>query len=287
MLVGFLDSSLGLSARIIEPDVNREASTYIINNYSNLISVIRQCGISAEKANDLLHDVYISIVDAEDNGEGFDMEFGSRIDEDNNVDFNIMNVEQFVIGRIKLYAKNNKYRNDIIEAFNSYLYETNTYTVAEIDEHGQEVLGKDGKVKTVKKTETKKVNITITAHAASFNEGGDVVENNDDLQKAYASAATADSTDDLNELFSLREQIDYCIDVCSLHNVNILNVLKNIDFLSEMLGDFSKKKKTAESVFKQISELVLENDELAATLMDVIKFSAKNKSAFNLVMSTY
>ena len=105
MLVGFLDSSLGLSARIIEPDVNREASTYIINNYSNLISVIRQCDISAEKANDLLHDVYISIVDAEDNGEGFDMEFGSRIDEDNNVDFNIMNVEQFVIGRIKLYAK--------------------------------------------------------------------------------------------------------------------------------------------------------------------------------------
>ena len=82
---------------------------------------------------------------------------------------------------------------------------------------------------------------------------------------------------------ALRLQIDYL----RRKMIYILNVLKNIDFLSEMLGDFSKKKKTAESVFKQISELVLENDELAATLMDVIKFSAKNKSAFNLVMSTY
>ena len=287
MLVGIKDRSVGIDAKIIEPDVNREASNYIINNYSNLLGIIRGCEIGWEKANDLLHDVYISIVDAEDNGNGFDMEFGSRMDENGNIDVNLMNVEQFVIGRIKLYAKNTKYRSDIIEASNGSLYETNTYYVTELDEHGQEVLDKDGKVKKTKKTETKKVGKLFTTSAASFNDGGDVTENNDDLQKAYATASTADSTDDITELLSIREQIDYCIDVCSLNNVNILNVLKNIDFLAEMLGEYSKKKKTAEGVFKQLSDLVSYNDELGKTLIEILTFSSKNRAVFESVIATY
>ena len=91
MLVGIKDRSVGIDAKIIEPDVNREASNYIINNYSNLLGIIRGCEIGWEKANDLIHDVYISIVDAEDNGNGFDMEFGSRMDENGNIDVNLMN----------------------------------------------------------------------------------------------------------------------------------------------------------------------------------------------------
>ena len=287
MLIGFENNSIGLEAKIIEPDVNREASSYIIGNYQNLIGIIRGCDICIDKANDLLHDVYISIVDAEDNGNGFDMEFGSRVDEYGNVDFNIMNVEQFVIGRIKLYAKNNKYRSDIIEATNGSICETSTYYVTELDEHGQEVIGKDGRLKKVKKTETKKVNVTITTCAASFNDGGDVTENNDDLQKAYATASVADSTDDINELMSLRENIDYCIDVCNFHEVNLLNILKNIDFLSEMLGDYSKKKKTAEGIFKQLSELVSYNDIFGSTLMEILNYSSRNRAAFDMVIATY
>ena len=287
MLVGFENNSIGLEARIIEPDVNREASNYIIGNYSNLKGIIRGCDICADKAEDLLHDVYISVVEAEDNGNGFDMEFGSRVDEHGNVDFNIMNVEQFVIGRIKLYAKNNKYRTDIIEATNGSVYETSTYYVTELDEHGQEVLDKDGKVKKSKKVEQRKVNVTITTCAASFNDGGDVTENNDDLQKAYATASVADSTEDINESMSLREQIDYCLDVCSLHNVNLLNILKNIDFLSEMLGEYSKKKKTADGIFKQLSDLASYNDIFGSTLMEILTYSSRNRAAFDAVIATY
>ncbi|MBO5389801.1 MAG: hypothetical protein J6A59_17035 [Lachnospiraceae bacterium] len=287
MLIGSSSGDLGISASVFEPCTNREASSYIISNYNELISIVRKYDIKDEKAQDLLHDVYISIVDAEDNGEGFDMEFGSRVDTDGNVDFNIMDVGQFVIGRIRLYARNPRYRTDIIESVNGHVYQTTTYTENVLDENGQEVIGKDGQVKSIRKTERKKVQIAITANAASFNEGGDISENNDDFQKAFATASVADSTDDVAEIMSLREQIDYCIDICELHGINILNILKNMDRLADMLGEYSRKKKTAEGVFNKISELVEYHSELGETLMDIIRFSSKNKAAFELVIQSY
>lgn len=287
MLIGIGTKGIQSSAYILEPVINREASSYIIDNYRNLIGIVRSCDVKEEKANDLLHDVYISIVDAEENGEGFDMEYGSRVNEDGEIEANLMSVEQFVIGRIKLYAKNNKYRTDVIEATNGTVNEIHTYYDAEMDEHGHEVLNKDGTPKLVKRVERRKVNILMTANAASFNEGGDVADNNDDFQKAFATAAVADSTDDITEMMSLREQIDYCIDICSLHDVNILNVFKNIDALANMLGDYSKKKKTAESVFSKLSELVEYHTELGTNLIEILRYSAKNRSVFEAIIATY
>lgn len=287
MLIGIGTKGIQSSAYILEPVINREASSYIIDNYRNLIGIVRSCDVKEEKANDLLHDVYISIVDAEENGEGFDMEYGSRVNEDGEIEANLMSVEQFVIGRIKLYAKNNKYRTDVIEATNGTVNEIHTYYDAEMDEHGHEVLNKDGTPKLVKRVERRKVNILMTANAASFNEGGDVADNNDDFQKAFATAAVADSTDDITEMMSLREQIDYCIDICRLHDVNILNVFKNIDALADMLGDYSKKKKTAESVFSKLSELVEYHTELGTNLIEILRYSAKNRSVFEAIIATY
>lgn len=287
MLIGIGTKGIQSSAYILETVINREASSYIIDNYRNLIGIVRSCDVKEEKANDLLHDVYISIVDAEENGEGFDMEYGSRVNEDGEIEANLMSVEQFVIGRIKLYAKNNKYRTDVIEATNGTVNEVHTYYDTEMDEHGHEVLNKDGTPKLVKRVERRKVNILMTANAASFNEGGDVADNNDDFQKAFATAAVADSTDDITEMMSLREQIDYCIDICSLHDVNILNVFKNIDALADMLGDYSKKKKTAESVFSKLSELVEYHTELGTNLIEILRYSAKNRSVFEAIIATY
>lgn len=287
MLIGIGTKGIQYSAYILEPVINREASSYIIDNYRNLIGIVRSCDVKEEKANDLLHDVYISIVDAEENGEGFDMEYGSRVNEDGEIEANLMSVEQFVIGRIKLYAKNNKYRTDVIEATNGTVNEVHTYYDTEMDENGHEVLNKNGTPKLVKRVERRKVNILMTANAASFNEGGDVADNNDDFQKAFATAAVADSTDDITEMMSLREQIDYCIDICSLHDVNILNVFKNIDALADMLGDYSKKKKTAESVFSKLSELVEYHTELGTNLIEILRYSAKNRSVFEAIIATY
>lgn len=287
MLVGIGTKGIETSAHIIEPKTNHEASDYVISNYNTLKAIIRRCDIKEEKAEDLLHDVFISLVESEQNGNGFDMEYGNnRIDGKDDI-CNIMDVEQFVIGRIKLYAKNPKYRTDIVEATNSFVHETDTYYETELDEQGHEVLNKDGTPKLIKKTHRHKVQVTVTSNAASFNEGGDVKDNNDDFQKAFATAATADSTEDITEMLSLRDEINYCIDVCSLHKINILNIFKNIDKLAEMLGDYSKKKRTAESVFSKLSELVSYHDELADSIMEVLRYASKNRAVYDLVMSTY
>jgi hypothetical protein len=145
MLVGINNASLGIEAEVIEPNVNREASSYLIDHYEELIAFIRKADIKDEKAHDLLHDVFISITEAEDDGNGFDMEFGSKVNEDGSIDVNLMCVEQFVRGRINMYAKNSKYRADIVEAGNSNVHETNIYYTSQIDKDGNEVLGKDGK----------------------------------------------------------------------------------------------------------------------------------------------
>lgn len=287
MLIGMKDSGIKMYASLVEPSINHEASNYIMNHYGELIAIIRKQEIKEEKAQDLLHDVYISIVEAEAEGNGFDMEYGSRINEDGEVEYNIMNVEQFVIGRIKLYAKNTKYRTDIVDGTTGSITETRVYWESELDKNGQEIIGNDGKKKLIKKVEKCKVPVMVTMSAASFNDGGDVEENNDEFQKAFAMASTSDSTDDVTDTLSLREQIDYCIDVCDMHGVNILNVFKNIDTLVDMLGEYSKKKKTAESVFAPITELIGTHDELASNLMEVLLFSSRNRAAFDAIIATY
>jgi len=287
MLIGSESATLELSAFIKEPMVNREASDYIVNHYNDLINIIRRLEIKEEKAQDLIHDVYISIVESEDNGNGFDMEFGSTVNEKGEIDVNIMDVSQFVIGRIKLYAKNSKYRTDIVEGANSYITTSQVFYETELDAHGQEVIGKDGKPRQVKKIEKHKVAVMMTSNAASFDDGKDADDINDKFQKAFAIASVADSTEDVAEVLSIREQIDYCIDICNLHNVNLLNILKNMDMLAEMLGDYSKKKKTAEAVFSKITDLVEYHTELADNLMEVFRFSAKNRAAFDSIIATY
>ena len=48
MLVGSSSTGLGLSAQIFEPNTNREASNYIINNYNQLIGIIRKADIKED-----------------------------------------------------------------------------------------------------------------------------------------------------------------------------------------------------------------------------------------------
>ena len=100
-------------------------------------------------------------------------------------------------------------------------------------------------------------------------------------------ATAADTIDELAEFYSLKEQIDYCIDICSLHNVNILNVFKNVDMLADMLGDYSKKKKNADSVFAKLSELVTYHTEFGAALTNILTYSASNRNNFDIVLASY
>lgn len=283
MLIGSDSVNFGLSVRLLEPVLNRDASNYVIDHYDNIIGYIIKSGIKEEKAHDLLHDVYISIVESENNNKGFDMEYCGR---DNEEESGLMEVSQFVYGRVGLYAKNSKYRTDITEAGIGTSYGTEVYYVDDIDIHGNVILNSDGTPRKIRKVKTKKQNVSIVTSAASFN-GGDGTETNDGFQMAYAMAEVADSTDDVTELLSLREQIDYCIDLCDMHGVPVLNLFKNIDLLASMLGESSKRTKAHERIFNKMHEIAVYHSEFAESFASVLNFSSKNRYIFDAVISSY
>ena len=118
MIISAETNKLNYDGKVIEPEINREASNYIISNYSMLLKIAGSYGIDYIKSQDLLQDVYISVYTAENNGNGFDMQYGLRVD--NNKHTNpFMNVEQYVIARLAGYSKNDKYRSDICESYST------------------------------------------------------------------------------------------------------------------------------------------------------------------------
>lgn len=275
------DASIGLPHKLVEPDSNTEASEYISTHYKELLTKIRKMGIKEEKANDLLHDVYISIIEAESDGQAYDMEYAFK-----NGKETIMLVEQFVIGRIKLYSKNDKYRTDIVESGNTKVEKIVCIEAPAMNKRGY-IYDKNGKLIMEKKYIKEKTVIATSVCAASYDESNDSMETNDSFQKAYAAASTSDSISNITDFYSLKEQIDYCIDIGYLNGVNVLNILKNIDLIAEMLGESSRKKKKADNLFLKLSELVEYHNQFGEALMNIIQYSAKDKANFELILSTY
>ena len=90
MLISSKDVDLGLKVKLVEPQINREASNYIMEHYRDVVKIIRSTGgVDTDKIEDLIQDVYISIIESEEDGNGFDMNYGTH---------GLMNVEQFVLG---------------------------------------------------------------------------------------------------------------------------------------------------------------------------------------------
>lgn len=112
--------------KFLEPEVSREASKYIEENYGNLLRNIIKMGVPESKAGDLLNDVYVSIVEAENNGEGYDF--------NKSTDGNGIYLEQFIYGRIKGYSKNIRYSNDKVEGNDEIAVYASSVSDEEIDE---------------------------------------------------------------------------------------------------------------------------------------------------------
>lgn len=97
----------GMVASFVEPIVNKEASTYIAENLSGIRNQALRMGVAQDKVDDLISDVWVSIAEAENAGNGFDISHSN--------DNDIITVEGFVFGRIKGYSLNLKYRSDYSE----------------------------------------------------------------------------------------------------------------------------------------------------------------------------
>ena len=261
-----------------EQNANHEASSYIIENYKYLKGYALSKGVCVDKVDDLLQDVFMSVYSAEKNGEGFDETYGDGI----------MDVGNFVRGRINGYANNHRYRGDVVECRVSKIEEYITEEHVKTDIHGNPIV-KRGKVQTQTITEKVKKQYTIAVYSASGADPNSETES-DGFQTAYANAAVSDSIGDIEEAASLREEIDTCIDICELHGFNILNVFKNIELLDSMLMSNSSKKKSADSVFYKLSSLVREHDLLAENLMSVLRFSSasdQNRQLFKEIIKSY
>lgn len=94
----------GINNRILEPATNTLASDFMAEHYEEIVSATyRMYGVNPERVEDLVHDVYISILNAERNGDCYDMSKGSEE--------GIISVEEFIYGRIKRYTLNKRYHN--------------------------------------------------------------------------------------------------------------------------------------------------------------------------------
>lgn len=93
----------GYSTKLVAPEVNTEASNFMEQNIAEIKSSILRMGVSPDKVNDLFSDVYVSIVEGELQGNGYD---GGESGTD---------VRQFVFGRLKRYSLNKRYDAKYVE----------------------------------------------------------------------------------------------------------------------------------------------------------------------------
>lgn len=91
---------LGLSSGIFDKNTNNLATQFVENNIQRLYSFARTLQIDKSKAEDLVHDVFKSLVIAERNGDCYQFS-GDKA--------TMITVEEFVKGRIKGYSKNRAY----------------------------------------------------------------------------------------------------------------------------------------------------------------------------------
>lgn len=110
----------GITNSIVEPNIDRTASNYILAHYGELVKAARKMGVHTDLCSDIVDDVYVSIYKDESNGKGYDPNKGTSV---------YITVEGFVYGRLKRYSLNKKYRNIDI---NARVAEYDAYGIVEI-----------------------------------------------------------------------------------------------------------------------------------------------------------
>lgn len=92
----------GITNKMLEPEINHLATEFIERNYDELVKTARKMGVKEHLCHDIVHDVYVSMLKSENNGEGYDPNKGRKSD--------YISLEEFVYGRLKSYSRNKKYK---------------------------------------------------------------------------------------------------------------------------------------------------------------------------------
>lgn len=268
--------SLGLEVRLFEVVENHDASEFLGNNINKILNYIHTLGIK-DKANDLLQDVALSLLKAEACGEGYDA---------GHFEGQYITVEQFVYSRIKAYAKNIRYQDNVAETGKTVNKVVSVEYVEKIGKDGNALKDLNGNTIYSKIKTTDKVNVQVNTFSASFEAGGDdIASRNDSFQKAYAEASVDDLTDDVDEKLSIKENIEICIDICAMYDIKIINVFKNIQLIASLLADHRASKFNA--MFSKLREVIEYNDELADAFYSVLNFSSNHGDEFESLIAEY
>lgn len=188
----------GLNCMMLdEPKINTEASEYIVDNMAAIsCQAHKMVGVDPNKVDDLVQDVFKSILESEREGNGFNMNHG-----DNG---SMMTVAEFVYGRLKRYSKNRKYS-----------------------------VGGDQCHMTTKHVNGQKIStIDVTVQSASSN--GENLDDMSGIQKAYANASSYDDIDSVDTKLSLRSDIDFCCSFNEVVGFDFMNLFKNINLLTSV-----------------------------------------------------
>lgn len=94
----------GMMAAFVEPAFNNEASKYMAEHLEEIRRQVLRMGVHIDVVDDLISDVWISICEAEQRGEGYNISHANEGD--------IITVQEFIFGRIRGYKMNARYRND-------------------------------------------------------------------------------------------------------------------------------------------------------------------------------
>jgi len=255
--------------KLFEPEINREASEYLAEHYYELIEYINKCiGIRDDKAYDLLHDVYASIVEQEDNLEGFDENYiSSKIDAEK-MERGIR-VGEFVRGRICGYSRNVKYRSDYVEAF---YRET------------KEIEEQNGMV-------TKKIKIGtpiyIVPASADLGDNGHDVDSLNEFEMSYAIASCSDDLWEIDQYMSIREEIEYCINMCNAEKINIKNIMLNLSTLDELLDGIKGIAEMNKRLFSKLNWLIRNNEQFAEAFASIMEFASNDRETFNRLVASF
>ena len=251
-----------------EPDNdNKEATKWFIDNYDTVKHIAVSLTKDYNKAEDLAHDVFLSLTLSEERGDCFDMQYG--YDETGS---RIMEPAQFVIARLKGYAKNDKYNSSIVERGGEY-------TV--YDEQKSGSISEDGVISKY----GSKTKQSFIAVAASYDDGKDAAEKNDEFQLALLNAPASDSSmEALLYESSISDELNNSIDICELHNFNLINFLKNYDRIVQL---YNKCDSIDKKIVDGITKIISENDDVRECLDDLFRLKQENYERYNMLLEAY
>ena len=271
-------SPIKVSTRLVEPEVNRSATEWLMKNYDNMVKRVKGKGI-IDKAEDLINDVYLSLYQAESNGEGFNINYGNG---------KPMAVETFVIGRIDRYAMAKEYKSSVVEKV-SYTMNTQDVVMEEkLEIDGTPIRDSRGNIAYNKKTVCRKTKIEYVAYAAVPVDSSDEMSADTSISYKYTNAVSESATrelENIDDAMSVESSIAICVDIADKYSVDIMNIFKNIDCIAEALKGVRAKKEEAVDVFYMIRRIAEENDEFKNAFVDVMSFSERNKDKFRCIVS--